>query len=59
MRNLAATWWRHLQLTRIVQGIFYPFHRLLLAEYEKALWSCGWNRKLGQPYWDWTLDTAT
>ncbi|KAM7186698.1 hypothetical protein V8F33_011685 [Rhypophila sp. PSN 637] len=40
-------------------GIFYPFHRLLLAEYEKALWSCGWHRRLGQPYWDWTLDTAT
>ncbi|KAK1828734.1 hypothetical protein QBC39DRAFT_384825 [Podospora conica] len=40
-------------------GIFYPFHRLLLAEYEKALWDCGWDRKLGQPYWDWTIDGSS
>jgi tyrosinase len=30
-----------------------------LAEYEKALWSCGWDPKLGQPYWDWTLDAGS
>ena len=42
-----------------LQGIFYHYHRLLLSEYEKALWSCDWDRKLGQPYWDWTLDTAS
>jgi len=30
-----------------------------LSEYEKALWACGWDRKLGQPYWDWTLDTGS
>ena len=40
-------------------GIFYPYHRLLLNEYEKALWACGWDDKLGQPYWDWTLDTGS
>lgn len=40
-------------------GVFYPYHRLLLAEYEKSLWACGWNDKLGQPYWDWTLDTGS
>ncbi|KAH9438325.1 hypothetical protein MCOR02_001961 [Pyricularia oryzae] len=40
-------------------GIFYPFHRLLLLEYEKALWECGWDRRLGQPFWDWTLDTES
>lgn len=32
---------------------------MLLAQYEKALWACGWDRSLGQPYWDWTLDTAS
>ncbi|KAL8282405.1 hypothetical protein RB600_005723 [Gaeumannomyces tritici] len=40
-------------------GIFYPYHRLLLAEYEEELWGCGWDRGLGQPYWDWTLDTGS
>ncbi|KAK8091245.1 hypothetical protein PG994_000750 [Apiospora phragmitis] len=27
--------------------------------YEKALWACGWDRTLGQPFWDWTLDTGS
>ncbi|KAK7908770.1 hypothetical protein PG985_016073 [Apiospora marii] len=38
-------------------GIFYPYHRFLLARYEEELWECGWSRDLGQPFWDWTLDT--
>ncbi|KAK8041737.1 Tyrosinase-like protein orsC [Apiospora rasikravindrae] len=37
-------------------GIFYPYHRFLLSRYEQELWDCGWNRDLGQPFWDWTLD---
>ncbi|KAK7952729.1 Tyrosinase-like protein orsC [Apiospora aurea] len=37
-------------------GIFYPYHRFLLARYEEELWDCGWSRDLGQPFWDWTLD---
>ncbi|KAK8118461.1 uncharacterized protein PG998_003087 [Apiospora kogelbergensis] len=51
----------HVKQTDFVHfvGIFYPYHRLLLAEYEKALWSCGWDRSLGQPFWDWTLDTGS
>ncbi|TVY66761.1 N-acetyl-6-hydroxytryptophan oxidase ivoB [Fusarium oxysporum f. sp. cubense] len=36
-------------------GIFYPWHRLFLHEYEKELQACGY--KGAQPYWDWTLDT--
>ncbi|KAK7949525.1 Tyrosinase-like protein orsC [Apiospora saccharicola] len=38
-------------------GIFYPYHRFLLSRYEQELWECGWSRDLGQPFWDWTLDT--
>lgn len=38
------------------QGIFYPYHRFLLSRYEQELWECGWDRGLGQPFWDWTLD---
>ncbi|KAK8139377.1 Tyrosinase-like protein orsC [Apiospora sp. TS-2023a] len=38
-------------------GIFYPYHRFLLSRYEQELWECGWSRGLGQPFWDWTLDT--
>ncbi|KAK8019105.1 Tyrosinase-like protein orsC [Apiospora arundinis] len=37
-------------------GIFYPYHRFLLSRYEQELWECGWDRGLGQPFWDWTLD---
>ncbi|KAK8090368.1 Tyrosinase-like protein orsC [Apiospora hydei] len=37
-------------------GVFYPYHRFLLARYEEELWDCGWSRDLGQPFWDWTLD---
>ncbi|KAK6843889.1 hypothetical protein PG987_004749 [Apiospora arundinis] len=37
-------------------GIFYPYHRFLLSRYEQELWQCGWDRGLGQPFWDWTLD---
>ncbi|KAK7957228.1 uncharacterized protein PG986_006450 [Apiospora aurea] len=51
----------HVKQTDFVHfvGIFYPYHRLLLAEYETALWNCGWDRALGQPFWDWTLDTGS
>ncbi|EHA51935.1 hypothetical protein MGG_05914 [Pyricularia oryzae 70-15] len=36
-------------------GIFYPFHRLLVASFEQTLRrDCGYAG--AQPYWDWTLD---
>lgn len=38
------------------QGVFYPYHRLLMHAYEQELQSCGW--KGGVPYWDWLLDAG-
>lgn len=40
-----------------MQGGFYPFHRLFLHAWEKALNTCGWTE--GLPYWDWLKDYGT
>lgn len=36
------------------QGVFYPYHRLMMHLYEQELHTCGWEG--GIPYWDWVLD---
>lgn len=41
----------------VLQGVFYPWHRLFLYAYEKELQACGYKGAL--PYWDWTLDTGS
>ncbi|KAH7347473.1 hypothetical protein B0T11DRAFT_333582 [Plectosphaerella cucumerina] len=38
-------------------GKFYPYHRLYLHSWEKALNTCGWTD--GLPYWDWNRDFGT
>ncbi|KAF2669144.1 Di-copper centre-containing protein [Microthyrium microscopicum] len=37
-------------------GTFLPWHRYVVWQYESVLQDeCGWD--MGQPYWDWYLDT--
>ncbi|KAF2400676.1 Di-copper centre-containing protein [Trichodelitschia bisporula] len=39
-----------------LNGVFLPWHRYMLWEYENALVNeCGYNG--AQPYWDWSRDT--
>ena len=38
----------------LCQGVFYPYHRLMMHLYEEEIQTCGWEG--GIPYWDWTLD---
>jgi tyrosinase len=42
---------------KVLQGVFYPFHRFYLAAWEKLINKCGYSG--AQPYWDWTLDTSS
>ncbi|KAB5515242.1 hypothetical protein GE09DRAFT_1046195 [Coniochaeta sp. 2T2.1] len=47
--HISRTGWVHFS------GLFHPFHRLMVAQYESELRSeCNYNGS--QPYWDWTLD---
>ncbi|RSL38054.1 hypothetical protein CEP53_015221 [Fusarium sp. AF-6] len=38
-------------------GYFYPWHRLLIAMYEREIRKCGF--KGAQPYWDWSIDAVS